>query len=126
MKNQLIRILSAIGAGFSLGAKAPTVLEGDASFYARSYIGKTMANGQPYDPDALTLACDDLPLGAVVYIEYVSSSGSKRNAHATVTDRGPAEHLRREGRIFDFSWTLFKHLENPNRGVIRVKVTVLP
>ena len=126
MKKNMIKILSLIAAGLGFGAKSPTVLEGEASYYAKHYIGKPMANGQPYNPDAFTLACNDLPLGTVVYIEYVSAAGSRRTAHATVTDRGPAERLREKGRIFDLSWALFRHLENPNRGLIQIRVEVLP
>lgn len=127
MTKYLFRALAALTGTALTGCKdEPIELVGDASFYARGYIGKTMANGAPYNPAALTLACDDLPLGTVVYITYRSASGVERHAHATVTDRGPSAELRARGRIFDFSYALFRMLENPNRGTIRVIVRVVP
>jgi rare lipoprotein A len=121
------KILSLLALIFSsLGASTPTNLSGQASFYAKSYIGKTMANGQPYNPRAFTLACNDLPLGTLVYITYRNPrTGSVRNAHATVTDRGPAQYLRDEGRIFDLSYALFCHLEDPKYGIITVSAKVI-
>lgn len=129
LKKKLLSLVTSLIPMNSIAWSAPSVpreLSGQASFYDRSYIGKTMANGQTYDPYAFTLACCDLPLGTVVYITYTSRSGNKRFAHATVTDRGPAEHLRAKGRLFDLSYGLFKHLENPAVGVINIHVAVLP
>ena len=130
LKNKLLSFVSALipinSALWSNPERYPRALSGQASFYDSSYIGKTMANGQTYNPYAFTLACNDLPLGTVVYINYTSRSGNKRFAHATVTDRGPAERLRARGRIFDLSYGLFKHLENPGMGVITINVEVLP
>jgi rare lipoprotein A len=107
------------------GSSEPEVLKGTASFYHKSYAGKLMANGQPYNPRAFTLACNDLPLGTVVYITYDNGRGMVRNAHATVTDRGPAERLREKGRIFDLSYSLFCYLEDPKYGLIQVTVKVV-
>lgn len=108
-----------------LAAAKTQTLVGDASFYADYYVGRPMANGQPYNPHAFTLACNDLPLGTTVYITYTDRRGNKRNAHATVTDRGPAEYLREKGRIFDLSKALFQHLERPGVGVIKIRVQAL-
>lgn len=118
MKRQFLALLATIFPSF---APEPRVLTGTASYYAKSYTGKLMANGQPYNPAALTLACNDLPLGTTVYITYVSASDRERHAHATVTDR-----MRPNGRHrFDFSWALFRLLENPRPGFIKVTVQEL-
>lgn len=112
------RLLTAIGVlAASAKSAQPRVLSGDASFYAKSYVGKTMANGHPYNARAFTIACDDIPLGKTVYVTYKTPAGNTRSCHATVTDRGPAEWLRKQGRIFDLSWAVFNHLESPRVGV---------
>jgi len=125
MKKKMFTFLAGL---FSTAAATtpPLVLTGKASFYAKTYIGKTMANGQPYNPRAFTLACDDLPIGTCVYISYRMANGTMRNAHATVTDRGPAQRLRQQGRIFDLSYSLFCFLEDPAKGLIDIRVQVQP
>lgn len=125
MKKKFLTFLSGM-FGIAAAATPPVTLTGKASFYAKHYIGKTMANGQPYNPRAFTLACNDLPLGTCVYISYTMANGTVRNAHATVTDRGPAEYLRQQGRIFDLSYSLFCFLEDPRKGLINVRVQVCP
>ena len=122
MKKLLSLLLSLLPA---FGAGKPRVLTGEASYYSPALAGRLMANGQPYDPRAFTLACSDLPLGASVYITCTNRRGVHRTAHATVTDRGPAERLRQKGRIFDLSEALFRHLEDPRHGLIQLTVKVL-
>lgn len=48
------------------GASAP--VSRTLSVYHPKYIGRTMANGQPYDPDALTVASNDWKLGTLLRI----------------------------------------------------------
>jgi rare lipoprotein A len=121
MKKKFLSLLAALGI-ISPARPAPHDLVGIASFYGREYVGRTMANGQPYNPRAFTLACYSLPLGTVVYITYRSPSGWVRHAHATVTDRGPNV----PGRMFDLSYSLFCFLENPRKGLITISAQVMP
>jgi rare lipoprotein A len=111
-------------------------ITGTASYYAMSYIGKPMANGDLYHPDNYTMACWDLPLGTIVRVTYRSRGGSVRSVIVTVTDRGPAKHLLVDkpatderaavrGRQFDLSWAAFRTLENHKVGLIPVTVEVL-
>lgn len=55
-----------------------------ASWYGNELAGNPMANGQPFDPEALTAAHKTLPLGSKVWV----SNGSK-SVQVTITDRGP-------------------------------------
>ncbi len=89
-----------------------------ASYYARSYVGKPMANGKPYDDRKLTIACWDYPLGTKLRVEHEGKS-----VVVTVTDRGPAKRLLRQGRKYDLSFAAFKALANPSKGIIHVTVT---
>lgn len=123
--NPLKKLTALIATLMPGCAPAETVLQGDASFYAQHYIGKTMANGQPYRADALTMANWELPLGTWCRVEYVSARGNTRSVVVQVTDRGPAHRLVAEGRLFDLSWAAFRALENPRVGIISVKVVVL-
>lgn len=81
-------------------SQTPREWRGIASYYSRSgCIGcsptLTMANGQPLDDDALTVAFNRLPLGSKVRI---TNAKSKMTVVATVTDTGGFERL---GRIID-------------------------
>ena len=68
---------------------------GEASFYAEGHHGKTMANGRPFNMNAMTAAMWDVPFGT----KYRVTSGSK-SVIVTITDRGPA---RRLNRVIDLS-----------------------
>lgn len=117
-------LVSLLAGASSLFGRQPdvTVIEADASFYAKEYLGKKMANGQPYNPHRYTVATWDYPLGSLVRIEYVSRNRVTRSVICEVTDRGPAKDLSARGRRFDLSYSAFRVLENPKQGVIRVTV----
>ena len=54
------------------------------SWYGERYRGKSMANGDPFNPDALTVAHRVLPFGTKVRFQH-----GPNVVVATVTDRGP-------------------------------------
>jgi rare lipoprotein A len=101
---------------FSRAKTAAGAVRGKASWYGEGYRGKTMANGQPFNPDALTCATWDWPLGAVLRIRCVDSLQSVR---VTVTDRGPDKRL---GRIIDLSRAAFERIANIKVGVVQVEI----
>ncbi|HWQ91640.1 MAG TPA: septal ring lytic transglycosylase RlpA family protein, partial [Clostridia bacterium] len=80
--------------------------EGLASWYGEAHRGKTMANGEKFDPEKLTAAAWDYPLGTRVRITR-EKAGQRASVVATITDRGPARRLVREGRIIDLSRAAF-------------------
>src|SRR5712691_4368898 len=79
-------------------ASAPPA-NGFASWYGEAHRGKLMANGKRFDPDKLTAASWFYPLGTKVRVSLESSSPGSRTVLVTITDRGPATDLVREGRI---------------------------
>lgn len=93
---------------------------GKCTYYHRRYIGRKMANGQPYRAEDFTMATWEFPLGTLVRVEYRSRSGSIRSVVVEVTDRGPDPTT---GHKFDLSWAAFRRLENHKVGVIDVTVT---
>ncbi len=85
-----------------------------ASWYGYEHAGRTMANGQPFDPQRMTCASWHHPLGSKVKV-----STAKRSVIVTVTDRGPATWT---GANIDLSRRAFSMLAPLNRGHIRVTV----
>ena len=89
-----------------------------ASWYGEDHRGKPMANGRPFNPDALTAASWFYPLGTRVRVIAGHSS-----VVVTITDRGPAKRLVRRGRMIDLSAAAFRQLARPELGLITVTIT---
>jgi rare lipoprotein A len=69
---------------------------GKASFYAKQFAGKPMANGAPMDPRGHNAASKTLPLGTVAKVTNLETG---KSAVVTIQDRGPYV----PGRIVDLS-----------------------
>jgi rare lipoprotein A len=119
-------ILGATAGGLAIVAFAALWLQampvkagecGKASFYAEAHQGRTMANGRPFNMNAMTAASNSLPLGSRARV-----TSGKRSVVVTITDRGG---FGKYGRILDMSKASFARLANPAKGVIRVCVTKL-
>jgi len=93
---------------------------GVASWYGEAHRGKAMANRQPFDPDQLTAASWFYPLGTRVRVSLRSKP--ERSVVVTITDRGPAKRLVRQGRIIDLAHGAFEKLAHPDLGLTRVTV----
>lgn len=78
-----------------------------------------MANGERFDPGKMTAASWSYPLGARV---RVSLKDPARSVIVTITDRGPARSLVREGRIIDLAEAAFEHLARTRIGLVAVTV----
>jgi cell wall-associated NlpC family hydrolase len=88
-----------------------------ASYYGRALEGHLMANGRPFDPDALTAAHKTLPFGTQLEVSY-----GGRSVRVTVTDRGPYV----AGRDLDLSLAAARKLGMLSRGVAPVRVRIVP
>jgi rare lipoprotein A len=69
---------------------------GKASFYARRFAGRKMANGRPMNPRHNNAASKSLPLGTTARVTNLATG---RSAIVTIQDRGPYV----PGRIVDLS-----------------------
>ena len=69
---------------------------GNASYYARRFFGKPMANGAPMNPRGNNAASRTLPLGTVAKVTNVATG---KSAIIRIEDRGP--YIK--GRIVDLS-----------------------
>ena len=99
-------------------ATPPT--NGLASWYGDEHRGKPMANGQKFDPDQMTAASWFYPLGTRVRVTVASPSAPLRSVVVTITDRGPAKDLVRDGRIIDLARAAFKAIADADLGLISV------
>lgn len=104
MKSKTFSILSAL-------------LALTCSWYGEAFRGRTTANGEKYDPSAMTAASRQFPLGARL---RVSSGG--HSVTVRVNDR---THARYADRL-DLSPAAFQQLAPLDRGVIQATVEVLP
>jgi len=96
--------------------------KGFASWYGEELRGKLMANGEPFDPDKLTAASWFYPLGTRVRVTVNSPCFEPRSVLVTITDRGPAKHLVRQGRVIDLGRAAFRKLAEPDLGLVEVTV----
>lgn len=99
-----------------LNSCAPKLTEaGKASFYADSFQGRKMANGEKFRQNQKTAAHKTLPFGTKVKVINVKNGKSVK---VTITDRGPFV----AGRIIDLSKKAAKKLDMVNDGVVEVKL----
>ena len=114
----------AQSAGSPAAATVPTpavgaeVQEGRLAWYGRTFAGRRTASGEPYNPDAFTMAHRSLPFGTRV---RVTDPASKRSVVLRVNDRGPT----RPDRIADVSLAAAKRLGMIRAGVIDAQLSVL-
>jgi rare lipoprotein A len=91
----VVALLERTGAGIPEGYRTTgETVQGTASWYGPGFVGRPTASGAPYDPERLTCANKELPLGTVI---HVSANGYAVNC--LVNDRGPYV----DGRILDMS-----------------------
>lgn len=113
-------LLSLGGLGI-VGASAGTT-SGVASWYGEEHRGKLMANGKRFNPQNFTAASWFYPLGTKVRVTLASPAQPQRSVVVTITDRGPAKELVRDGRIIDLSHAPFRELAPPTLGLVAVAV----
>jgi rare lipoprotein A len=89
---------------------------GGASYYAREFFGRPMADGAPMNPRGDNAASRTLPLGTVAKVTNVATG---KSAIVTIEDRGPYV----KGRIVDLSPSTARKIGiTPHIGVAKVVV----
>jgi len=96
----------------------PKVYYGIASYYADKFNGRPTANGEIYDHDKLTAACNILPLGTWIRVTNL------KNNKSVIVKTNDRLHPRMK-RIVDLSKSAAKKLAYTGRGLTQVKVEVL-
>src|SRR6202034_2501492 len=89
---------------------------GKASFYARMFSGRKMADGTPMQAQSNNAASKTLPLGTTAKVTNLENG---RSAVVTIRDRGPYI----QGRIVDLSPSTAKEIGiEHKKGVAKVEV----
>lgn len=102
-------------AGSSLLGREMT---GIASWYGPRFKGHRTANGEKFDPRALTAAHPTLPFGTLV---EVTRRDKKKSVIVVVTDRGPYV----AGRSIDLSRAAARKLSMSYLGAVPVTIRVV-
>lgn len=91
-----------------------------ASYYGHGdgYAWRTMANGLPMNPEAMTTAHRYLPFGTRLRVE---SQHDGKSVDVVVSDRGPFVG----DRALDLSYGAFRRIASPSQGVARVCFTAV-
>ncbi|WPZ33145.1 septal ring lytic transglycosylase RlpA family protein [Thalassobaculum sp. OXR-137] len=91
---------------------------GIASWYGPGFHGKSTANGEVFNENALTAAHRTLPMPSIVRVTNLDNG---RSIVVRVNDRGPFAH----GRIIDMSRRSAQLLGFMNKGTAKVRVELL-
>ncbi len=92
--------------------------EGEASWYGPGFHGKTTANGERYNQNAMTAAHKTLPLGTDVRVTHLENG---KSIEVRINDRGPFAH----GRIIDLSKRAAEKLDMKDAGTASVRVEAI-
>ena len=93
-------------------------LTGVASFYGADFADRPTANGERFDPHAMTAAHRTLPFGTRVRVTNLENG---RQVVVRINDRGPY----RKGRVLDLSRAAARKLGFVEDGVAQVRIEVL-
>jgi rare lipoprotein A len=93
-------------------------INGVASWYGAALAGKKTASGEVFNPEKLTAASRDLPIGSRVLVTNV---GNGRSVRVKINDCGPYV----KGRDIDLSRKAARRLSIMRRGVAPVRIKVL-
>lgn len=115
-----MRLSTKIGLGFAVIAAilfVHTCVFDRATWYGESWRGRKMANGKPYNPDALTCASWDYRLGTTLRI-----SRGEKSVVVQVTDRGGKNRWYQFGETIDLTPAAFSKLAPLRTGSIQIRV----
>ncbi|MGO9055903.1 MAG: septal ring lytic transglycosylase RlpA family protein [Candidatus Binataceae bacterium] len=87
-----------------------------ASYQGSGTAGQTTSSGEHYNPNDLTAASRNLPIGSTV---KVTNPETGRSVKVRINDRGPFVH----GRSLDLSKSAAQKIGITHQGVAQVKVT---
>jgi rare lipoprotein A len=94
---------------------------GTASWYGPGFKGQRTANGEKFNPKALTAAHPTLPFGTLVEVSRSVRKGkATKSVVVCITDRGPFT-----GRAIDLSQAAAKRLHMTYLGAAQVKMQVI-
>ena len=81
-----------------------------------------MANGRKLNDNKFTGASWDYKFGTIVRVTNLKNG---KSILVSITDRGPARRLYRQGRVVDLSVASFKAIANLKDGIIPIKIEIV-
>lgn len=90
---------------------------GKIAWYGRKFAGRRTASGERYNPNAMTMAHNNLPFGTWVVVTNVANGKSVK---LRVNDRGPTQ----ADRVADVSLAAAKKLGFVRAGLTEAKLEV--
>ncbi|WP_314292462.1 septal ring lytic transglycosylase RlpA family protein [Leptotrichia massiliensis] len=128
VKNEIIK---AVNSGTDLyvarekttSTKAKTSNSGSsqsgiASYYGKGLHGSRTASGERHNRNEMVAAHKSLPFGTKVKVTNLSNG---KEVVVKINDRGPFV----KGRVIDLSYGAFSKIENPGKGITKVKLDIL-
>ena len=128
VKNEIIK---AVNSGTDLyvarekttSTKAKTSNSGSsqsgiASYYGKVLHGSRTASGERHNRNEMVAAHKSLPFGTKVKVTNLSNG---KEVVVKINDRGPFV----KGRVIDLSYGAFSKIENPGKGITKVKLDIL-
>jgi rare lipoprotein A len=111
----------AAATTLSQGTLAPddTKQTGLATWYGSEFAGKPTANGERFDPNAMTAAHRKLKFGTWVEVRRVDTG---RTVRVRINDRGPWGDSR---KVIDLSRRAATDLDMIKEGAVKVEVRVV-
>ena len=91
---------------------------GKASYYAMKFQSRKTASGERFNNSAMTAAHKTLPFGTRVVVTNLKNG---KTVTVRINDRGPFVR----GRIIDLSQAAFAKIENLEKGLAEVKISVV-
>ena len=91
---------------------------GIASYYGKGLHGSRTASGERHNRHEMVAAHRSLPFGTKVKVTNLSNG---KEVIVKINDRGPFT----KGRVIDLSYGAFSQIENPGKGITKVKLEVL-
>jgi rare lipoprotein A len=115
----LVAVVMSCVSRPALIQKPAYVAVGLASYYGRKFQGRRTASGERYNMYALTAAHPVLEFGSRVEVTNLKNG---RKVRVRINDRGPFK----KGRIIDLSYAAAKKIGMLTRGLVKVRLRVVP
>lgn len=116
----VILLVTSCGTTSNVGEPGLDTPEGIASYYGAKYAGRPTANGEIFDPSALTAAHKTLPFGSRVRVTRLDRP-EEPSVVVRINDRGPFKR----GRIIDLTREAARRIDMIGDGLADVRLEVL-
>ena len=128
VKNEIIKAVNSgtdlyVARAKTTSTKAKTSNSGSsqsgiASYYGKGLHGSRTASGERHNRNEMVAAHKSLPFGTKVKVTNLSNG---KEVVVKINDRGPFV----KGRVIDLSYGAFSKIENPGKGITKVKLDIL-